>query len=431
MSFRDELSPKVAEIERLARFRYDEMLSGNGLGVGQDGAVVDDPEAAGTLPVDLEWEQQQYDAFVSYLDTVKSRFEYYYDLDKMELIDLVAQIGGIEDYPSNGDPYSAFDRIDAQEGRSEWSGRAATTFYEDFLEPFQAAADKQQACTRVLGMVATCVLKGVSNAQDDLLAIADAAIAAFRGEGDSADWGGFLTVASFVSTALGFLSGPLGVGVWAVSLATGVGAYFAAIDDADDQRQVVIEAPNAPIGLESLSDALVAFGDELDRKDQQMSAPLEKDLDDRSAFASPALRLPNLEIDDHGDFGRHLVGTVVDGVPLAQQESVVTVVALHEAGSRNLPSAAYQMETAASHLNDTMPASFRTLFYQTASTFQQCREQVRAAVSAIARDLEDTGPILVDVAKNYEVTDEENAEIQRQIERLLPPVTEPDSRPYR
>jgi hypothetical protein len=110
---------------------------------------------------------------------------------------------------------------------------------------------------------------------------------------------------------------------------------------------------------------------------------------------------------------------------------VVTAVALSEAGSRNLPSAAYQMETAASHLNDPKPPSFRTLFNQTASTFRQCREQVRAAVSAIAWDLEDTGPILVDVAKNYAATDEENAEIQRQIERILPPVTEPDSRPYR
>lgn len=443
MSFRDELSPKVAEIERLAREMYDLRLGAYGIRV-ENGTVVNDPERpAPAVVVDYDQEQQYYDDFVSYLETVKGRFEHYYDLDSMELVDLAAKIGGMADYPGYGNPYSVFDRIDHADDywmrpvlgmidAEEWSGPAAATFYNDFLMPFHEAAEQQQACARVLGMVAMCGLKGVSKAEDDLLAIADAAIAAFSREGGDTDWAGLLTVASLISGAVGlFLTGNPAIAAGAVSLGTSIASLFAATDDSGDERRVEIKALNAPMGLESLWEALIAFEDELDRKDRQMSEPLEQDLDSSQCFASPGLRLPEPGIDDPGDFGQHEVGTVVAGVPVAEQEAVVTAVALYEAGSRNLPSAAYQLETATSHLTDTMPPSFSKLFWRTASAFQQCRAKLRTAVSSIRWDLENTGPILVDVAKNYEATDEQNAEIQRQIGLVLPPVTEePTYPPY-
>jgi hypothetical protein len=447
VSFQDELAPKVAEIEQLCKEMYGTRLRANGLQVGEDGALVDDPDVP--LPmhyVDQEQEQEYYDDFLSYLATVKERFELYYDLDTMELIDLAAKIGGLADTSGYGSPYSVYDRIDhaddywmrpvlgmidASENNNEWSGPAARTFYEDFLMPFHDAAEQQQACTRILGMVAMCGLKGVSAAQDDLLAIADAAISALRREGD-ADWGGFLTVASIIAGAVGlFLTGPAAVTAGVVSLGTGIGSAFAGTDDSGDERQVEIRALNAPMALESIWEAVMAFEDELDRKDRQMSEPLEQDLNSTQGFASPGLRLPEPGIDDPGDFGQHRVGTVVGGVPIAEDEAVVTAVALYEAGQRNLPSAAYQLEQAVSHLTDAMPPSFSQLFYRTASTFQQARAQVRGAVSAIRWDLENTGPVLVDVAKNYEATDEQNAEIQRQLELMLPPVLEePNYPPY-
>lgn len=442
MPLRDELAPKVAEIERLAREMYDTRLHAYGL-KAENGVVMNDPEAPAPVhPVDQDQEQQNYDNFVSYLDTVTSRFELYYDLDDMELLDLTAKIGGLADYPGYGNPYTVFDRIDHADDHwmrpvlgmidaEEWSGPAATTFYNDFLLPFHDAAEQQQACTRVLGMVAMCGYKGVLNAQDDLLAIADAAIAAFSGERDT-DWAGFLTVASLVAGAVGlFLTGNPAIAAGAISLGTSIASLFAATDDSGEERQVEIKALNAPMGLESLWEALMAFEDELDRKDRQMSEPLERDLDSSQCFASPGLRLPEPGIDSPSDFGNHQVGTVVDGVPLAEQESVVTAVALYEAGSRNLPSAAYQLSTAASNMTETVPPSFYKLFHRTASTFQQCRARVRTAISAISTDLEETGAILIDVAKNYEATDAENAEIQRQIGLVLPPVTsEPTYPPY-
>ncbi|HEY8473947.1 MAG TPA: hypothetical protein VIL37_15110 [Natronosporangium sp.] len=443
MPLREELAPKVAEIERLAREMYDLRLGAYGLKV-ENGVVMNDPDRPAPMHyVDQAEEQRNYDNFVSYLDTVTSRFELYYDLDDMELLDLTAKIGGLADYPGYGNPYTVFDRIDHADDHwmrpvlgmidaEEWSGNAATTFYNDFLLPFHDAAEQQQACTRVLGMVAMCGYKGVIKAQDDLLAIADAAIAAFSGEGREADWAGLLTVASLISGAVGlFLTGNPAIAAGVVSLGTSIGSMFAATDDSGDERRVEIKALNAPMGLESLWDALMAFEDELERKDRQMAEPLENDLNSSQCFASAGLRLPEPGIDSPDDFGTHQVGTVVDGVPVGERESVVTAVALYEAGSRNLPSAAYQLDTAASHLTETVPWSFRKLFPQTASTFQQCRAKVRSAISAIASDLEDTGAILIDVAKNYEATEEENAEILRQIEMVLPPVTsEPNYPPY-
>jgi hypothetical protein len=47
---------------------------------------------------------------------------------------------------------------------------------------------------------------------------------------------------------------------------------------------------------------------------------------------------------------------------------------------------------------------------------------VRAAVADTRGQLEHTGPTLVDVAKNYQTTDEQCAEILRQIDLMLPPV---------
>lgn len=443
MPLRDELAPKVAEIERLAREMYDTRLHAYGL-KADNGVVMDDPEAPSPPHyVDQEQEQQYYDNFVSYLETVTSRFELYYDLDDMELLDLTSKIGGLADYPGYGNPYTVYDRIDHADDywmrpvlgmidAEEWSGPAAETFYNQFLMPFHEAAEQQQACTRVLGMVAMCGYKGVINAQNDLLAIADAAIAAFSREGRETDWAGLLTVASLVAGAVGlFLTGNPAIAAGAVSLGTSIASLFAATDDSGEQRRVEIKALNAPMGLESLWDALMAFEDELDRKDRQMSEPLEQDLNSSQCFASPGLQLPEPGIDAPGDFGHHEVGTVVGGVPVAEQEAVVTAVALYEAGSRNLPSAAYQLATATSHLSDTMPPSFSKLFYRTASTFQGCRAKLRTAIGSIRWDLENTGPILVDVAKNYEATDEQNAEIQRQFELVLPPVTEePNYPPY-
>jgi hypothetical protein len=440
MSFREELAEKVAEIERLAKEMYGLRLRAQGLMVGEDGTLVDDPEMPAPIhPVDIDQEGLMYRGLLSYLEQIKTRFELYYYLNTDEMVDLAAKIGGLKDSFSDGSPYTAFDRVDHADDEwmrpvlemidaEEWSGDAAQTFYDDFLMEFHNAAERQMACTRVLGMAAMAAYKGVIAAQDDLLAIADASITAFQPDGET-NVSMTLNITSILAGVAGlFLTGPAAVGAGVISVGTSIASLFAGTPDSPE-KEWQVGGLNAPQILESIWESLMTFEEGVDAQDRQMAEALGHDVDSPNCFSSAGLRLPEPSID--GGFGQHRVGTVVPGVPISENEVVVTVIALQEAGSRNLPSAAYQYEQAASQLSDTMPASFSRLFPRTASTFQQARANVRGAVSDIRWDLKDAGEDLLEVARTYPTTDEQNAEIMRQIEMMMPPVLEePTYPPY-
>jgi hypothetical protein len=443
MSFQEDLAEKVAEIERLAKEMWGDRLRAQGLMVGEDGTLVDHPDMPAPMhPVDVDQEELLYRGLLSYVDQVKNRFELYYYLDTNEMVDLAAKIVGLKDSFSDGTPYTAFDRIDHADDEwmrpvlemidaEEWSGPAARTFYDDFLMAFHDAAERQMACTRVLGMAAMAAYKGVIAAQDDLLAIADASIEAFRPGGET-NISMTLNVTSILAGVAGLflLTAPPVAGATAgvISVGTGIASMFAGTPDTPD-KEWEVSGVNPPQILESIWESLMKFEEGIAEQDRQMGESLGQDVDSPSCFGSAGLRLPDPNID--GGFGQHEVGTVVPGVPLSENEVVVTVIALQEAGSRNLPSAAYQYEQAASQLSDTMPASFSRLFPRTASSFQEARARVRGAVSDISWDLKNAGEDLLAVARTYPTTDEQNAEILRQIEMILPPVLEePNYPPY-
>jgi hypothetical protein len=437
MPFQEELESKVAEINRLAKEMYAQDLEGQfGLWPDEDGVVDRSPRilpeqaAALSQGVDIPNEQMKYNYFIQTLSEVTARFELYYYLDSTEMPSLAARIGGLGDTSGGGSPYTTYDRIQCADdewmrpvlkmiGADEWSGTAATTFHDDFLDPFHRAAERQMACTNVLCMAAMAAHRGVDAAQDDLLAIADAGIAAFRGDGET-DVGTVLNVTSILAGLAGFLSGPGGVVANLVGLSIGIASQFIRTEDAP-RKEWQVSGLTAPEILMSVWDSLMTFEEGVNGQDRQMADALRYDVDSRSCFASGGLRLP--EPGTGGGFGRHTVGSVVP-VPISEDEAVVTVVALKEAGSRNLPSAAHQYEQAASHLSAAIPTSFSRLLPQTASAFEQARAALRAVVDGIRSDLETAGVDLVEVAESYPTTDEQNAEIVRQTGLLLPPVLE-------
>lgn len=447
MPFQDELKPKVTEIERLAKAMYAQDLEGHyGLLPDENGVVEQSPRilpsqaAALSQGVDLSPEQLKYNYFIQTLSEVTARFELYYYLDSTEMPALAAKIGGLKDTSSGNAPSTAYDRIARADDEwmrpvlkmidgEEWSSPAARTFCNEFLEPFHRAAYRQMACTSILAMAAMAAHRGVVAAQDDLLAIADAGITALREDGplrEGTDVERVLNVTSILVGLAGFLSGPVGVAANVVSLGMGIASQFAnAKDSAEKEWQV--RGLDAPEILMSIWDSLTTFEQAVDAQDRQMASPLGQDVDSRDCFASGGLRLR--DPGTGGGFGRHTVGTVVPG-PISQDEVVVTVVALREAGSRNLPSAAYQYEQAASQLSEAVPASFSRLLPRTASAFERARASVREAVQDIKVDLQTAGVDLLDVAESYPTTDEQNAEIIRQTDALLPPVlAEPPNLP--
>lgn len=435
MSFQEELEPKVAEIERQAREHYDLYLGGLGFMVDEAGAVVRDPDFTGMVPPEVteEGEQGKYDDFLALLDAIRGRFERHYDLNPTELDTIVDTLGGKRHGVAPTavwQAHSVYERIHYADDQwmrpllqfvdEDWTSDTATKFYDRILDPFHRAAEFQLACTKILGMAAQAAHDGMTKVQDDLLAIADAAIDEFEHGGGGG--GGFFTAVSFIAGAVGLFL-PTGASQVAgvISLGSGIASLFAGVDDSEESREWNVDGPNAPMILESLQECLLALEEEIDRKDRQMADALEQDLDSREAFDSPELRLEELP----SLAGPDAFGTVnarsVPGGPIAEDKVVVRVVQVYEAGYRNLPSAAHQYEAATSDLVEPLSSAFAGLYFRTESTFRQARARLRSAVSDIRWYLEDAGEALVEIATGYELTDEQAAETLRQVAEIAPP----------
>lgn len=437
MSFQEKLEPKVDEIDRKAKEMYGLYLGGFGLMADEDGAVVEDPDSLNMTPPEVseEAEQEKYDGFLALLDAVKGRFERHYDLDPGELTAIVTTLGGKDHGPAPTTVWGAhtvYDRIHYADDQwmrpvleliveEDWSSDTATRFHDQILDPFHRAAEFQMACTKILGMTAQAAHDGMANVQDDLLAIADAAISEFNREGGGGA-GGFFTAVSFIAGAVGLFL-PTGASQVAgvVSLGSGIASQFAGVDDSEESREWNVEGPNAPMILESIQECLLALEEEIDRKDRQMSDALEQDLDSQAAFASPELTLDEPSGLEGSDAFGSLQVQSVPGVPIAEDKVVVSVVQLYQAGYRNLPSAAHQYAEATSDLVEPLTSAFAGLYFRTESTFRQARARVRGAVSDIRWALTRAGDALVQIAAGYELTDEQGAEALRQIAEIPPP----------
>ncbi|MPZ25248.1 MAG: hypothetical protein GEV12_02035 [Micromonosporaceae bacterium] len=436
MSFQDELEPKVAEIDRLAREMYDLYLGVFGLKGGEDGQLVEDPdEFAAVADFSMEEEQEKYAEFLSFLDDVKARFEKYYDLDPLDLTILTYSLGGHGGGAvASPVPSTVHGRIQYADDtwmrpvlemitEEDWSGGAALTFRDDFVAPFHRAALQQMACTSILAMGAQAFHDAVTSIQDDLLEIADAGIARLSGDYGGGGSGGFFTVVSFIAGAVGLFL-PTGASQVAgvISLGSGVASVFAGIDDSDERREWTISGVNAPMILESIWDNLLELDEIIAGKDEQMADGLEQDLDSPTAFSSADLRLPEPTGLDSDGFGDLTVDTVVAGVPISENKVVVSIVSLYEAGYRNLPYAAYQYEQAVAELVEPLPGTLSRHFYRSRLAFQLARARLRVAVSGIRWHLTNSGEALVQIATDYELTDERGAEVLRQIGEIHPPI---------
>lgn len=420
---------------------YGFYLGNIGLHVDENGHVDVDPDG-GLYPneeIDIDDEQQKYDDYVILLDAVKAKFEHFYYLNPGGLAQIVNDLGGKVHGPAPTVIWAAstvYDRLHyaddqwmrpllgliggagAGEDEVDWSGDAAQKFHDRILDPFHRVVEHQMACTRLLSVAAQAAHDGMVNVQDDLLALADAGVARFSGESAGGDASGFLQVVSFITGAISLFPSPASLPAGVISLATSV---LATIEDGEESREWNITGVNATMILESIWENLLALDEEIDRKDGQMADALEQDLDNEDFFASPELRLEDAPDLDRPDAFGELQVDSVPGVPISDNKVVVTLVQLYAAGYRNLPSAAYQYEQATSTLVDPIPYSFRRLFHQTRSIYQQARAQLRGAVSATRWDLEGSGDALVRIATSYETTDERAAEVMRQIGDLAQP----------
>lgn len=447
MSLEYELEPKLNEIERLALEWYNDFLRINKFHF-ENGAVVADASqfaepSWGAPPPSREDRErpmrENWRIFSDHLAVLRSRFQAFYELDPLDYTILVGKLGGTARLaPPEGPPTSVFDRIgyadqtwmapvDGMINESQWSGRAATTFHQQFLTTFHGAAAQQQAYARLLGVTAQAYHEGVVNAQTALLRIADTCIARLNGDHGTpgyADTMESLSVASILAGALAFFP-PLAVSAGAVSLTTSILGYAAGKAPTGDPYEAKdVAGYEAPEIIVSTYDAVVAVEAALARLDERLANCMAWDLVDPASFASPGLRLSRPALaDSHADLGRLTIQSV-PGVPLEQDAVVVSVRDLYKAGYVNLAGAAGQYAEAQEKLATCAPTPAANRYFPRSVRTFEARDVLGGILEHTRQILAAVGIALVECANDYEMGDAAQAEYLRQVGQLFPPTAE-------
>jgi hypothetical protein len=310
-----------------------------------------------------------------------------------------------------------------------WRGTAADVFHDWFIVPFHKAALQQMACAKILSLAAEVYRDGVSRMQNDILAIADACIGTLKGvvhaEGDnsfinirfdfndSSGTSGSLSIVSIGTGIVALFVPEVAVVLGVVSIGAGIVSHLAAT--AEEARSAVewhVEGTATAAILNSTWDALNRFEQSVYDRDTELADGLRSDLDNNEAFASPALEVeqPDITSDSFGQ--------------LRSMESSLTIesiVDLYRAGFVNLPAAAEEYDYAATNLGDSqVPLWLRRYFPVSTWSFEEARGRLSGIVRRTRDKLAGAGEALVETASEYELTDDQSAEVLREFEEIAP-----------
>ena len=450
MSLEYELEPKVNEISRLALERYAESLRGTGFKLDGNGSIVVNPDEPSLdeppkvrKRLENVW-RENWRVFNDLLNEVLYRFRTFYRLDPLDFTTLISNLGGTRRgvAPADGRPTSVHDRLSYADDRwvssvdgmikeGHWGGPAEGSFYDQFLHPFHGAVEQQKAYVRELSLVAQSYHDAVAAAGRDLRRIADACIARLNGERDRTELITSLSVVSIIGGALAFFP-PFATVAGAVSLGAGITSFVASEGASEDQtpQRVTIDGGEPRLILQSTWLAILGIESLLADLDDALGRGLNQDLQGRSSFASPGLRLMRPDIADRpGEFTRLTIGSA-PGVPLAESPVVASIVDLYRAGYVNLAGAAYEYDRAAAKLGACTIAHPLTRFFpRSVPLFHEACDVLVGILRNTSGSLADAGRALVQVATSYQLTDEENAEAMRRIHAIPPSFGEESGTP--
>lgn len=458
MSLEAELEPKLAEISRLADERFNRYLELNGYMLDHEGLVFPDPAHPERTPPDPQLTRMQalraeWTEYSQTLYELGQRFRSFYPLDQPELTAVRNRLGY---HPDGGDDtlgqvYSAdhswirpvgallgvwrdpqgtgnesTGRVPERRNDTEslsWDGASADAFYYTLLHPFEIAAARQSAYVLELA-AAVEMFKTVSTfATEGIKVIADKCINALGGDADvdSGDLGNLsmgLGVAGTLATAVGLAFPPTAVVAGWVGLVAGVGSIWsglAASAQNEDTSGIDVEVsvgPRMVDALESCLDAIGSLETEIHKKEELIWRGLNDDLSNPASFASRQLWLHRTEEFEDQNFR---VSKAADSV-------VAPVVRLYEAGYKYLPGAAFQYDDALLHLNlATLPAGLQAFFPTSIAKYEEARGLL-AHIFTVTRDnLREAGATLVEVARDHELCDEDNARAVRDMGEIDAP----------
>jgi hypothetical protein len=461
--FQEELSNKVSEIRRLALDEYDRWLRQNPAevtterGTGFHPLSLNEARTAIEVPPmlaprDVAYYTNSFQAFLSDLDRLEERFQRYFDLaagSLDDLRDLLAplqetvlsdlfgqgrQLGAVPDpgsvtgritHATNSvvlpmaDP--DVDEVDVYTS-GIWGGAAARSFNENFLVPFSAYCGRQAFCAVYLADVVQMVRNTAKDTQDDLLAIADACIAALKGE-VNVNMGAALSAGSLLTSVVGlFVPPPWDRVLGFASLALDVGSRFQHLDD----------PPEWEINSASLwhYDAIYPAHEHLTTLEQRL-AELDDTLggaiseDAANTFYSPTFRLKS----DRPDPPDAIVPSVEAPSQPPDDMFVADIQAVYLYGRVTFPEAADEYGAAADKLDRCeLPQWVNVILPRSCVEFAMSRACLTPALQTTQENLSYAGATLVTICNEYEWQDAANAaafqQFAEELEAPRPPIYE-------
>jgi hypothetical protein len=431
MALEDELEPKLNEISRLALDWYAQHLSYWGWEFDRYGNVVERPGGPplGAPPANPQQMKEEWERFRDNLNQLLTRFRNFYGTQGVYW--MYERLGGsIDDVGSgasttvHGRLTLAYDPWVLDVGKmvetDDWKGDAARTFDQQFNVPIRRAVALQMAFVRELAVSARIFHDAMNRMHKIVLEVADSCIEGLRNRGWTKDQVVYIvSAASLAFGAYGMFASSAAAG-WA-SVATG-GAGFAMTQAPREKTtppsdiQVGIGGGNPPEVIVSANAALVVVEEELTRLDDELSRNLDDDLKSTKAFEHPGLRLPRPGVASGESRFTEMKRGSAPGVPISEDEVVVSIVKLYQAGNVNLAIAADQYAAAAGALDScTTPAELLRFFPRSVPKFDQARDLLRSILTDTRTTVTDVGTALMQMATNYQLTDDKRAEVTRQI----------------
>jgi hypothetical protein len=434
MAYGDELNEKLAELRRAALDAYDEWITTrtmNDLTINDERTrVVEDQGVVYNREETINTEQEAFDQFREDLQTLLDRFAKYESLDQVALSTAISKLCRRDVSELGGhwgaDPYSGerpskvADRIyyaggivlqlsepDDLRATGLWHGPAADSFNDNFLDPFGEFAARQIFCTNYLANVVRVFRNATRRTQNDVKAIANASISAFRHEGGSLSED--LSDASLMADLAAFvLPEPLDTLADVGSIALGQAAD-AADENVDPPEWSVEGSGNLDPyeALESTMGVLTRLEERLARDDDRIHEDLDQDVTD--FFYSMRFETRPQEPAPPSRFEGEFLE--------------VNIAEVYEYGAYYLPTAAAHFDEAQRQLHEcVIPEWFGELMYpRSQSEFTMARNGLRPALVWTSDYLTDAGDALVTICNEYVIRDAEIAASFEQFKADLPP----------
>lgn len=307
----------------------------------------------------------------------------------------------------------------------EWQGRAAGVFEENFVKQFFVVLASQRKALYELALLIEFYHQATTRVQQDLVDVIDNGISALRGRQIHMDGFGVVSTIASVAGLIAFPELSLAAAIDWVSLGTGFLSVLATAEDPVQDGGYTIEGDDAPAILASISRGLRRLDDAMDANDREIADQLCQALDSVSSFRNPQLELVYPFTGGSPDFGRMWLSADAD-VPIENDQVVVSLVDLYEAAQRHIPDTAL--------LYDAAKASIAHLRLPKKSYLRHWRRSREYAEQVVDRLVEifrrshdaliDVSDTLTQIATDYELTDCQSAEFNRQIAERFSPTAE-------